>query len=510
MLLYQDEWWNHKRVSGDLECAERWDLIKDHIHPHGTLVDVGANLGYYSLRSAHEYPALHAIAVESDWSIAAKQRAIVSSWDHERVSVVVGKLSAAHAKAVRESGEQIDTLLLLSVLHWFDDPAAVMAELSRCTKQIIVEIIDELDDACGSDVRTQWSTGQQVWLETVTSGVATLLGRPERQTSQHRSWLWCIETGADLSGPRCKPERFGDVLPRDMWWDEQRRQVSRWGVFSEGQFSELQQRWSDVARTLGATDAGPLGPLSNGNIVRRVVLADHREGVLKVTAAVVGAEASTLDVWGALDCVIELLASGPNNSWLLTGFEQGVEPANPLSTDMLRQATELASALHVEAAASFRDVTTRTRDAMVDDCAALSQEGHVIPQHLLNTLLEGVRSNDEVVIHGDFRSRNTLVRQRDTRLVAFDPAGGRGPAEVDMAHWVAIASALSGVSPYLALDVVCSIDARLDRHRLNCWCAASLLGVARGELSTRFAAASIELLLSWVEVLSTLGLTSRA
>ena len=177
---------------------------------------------------------------------------------------------------------------------------------------------------------------------------------------------------------------------------------------------------------------------------------------------------------------------------------------------MLRQATELASALHVEAAAGFRDVTTRTRDAMVDDCAALSQEGHVLPQHLLDTLLEGMRSNDEVVIHGDFRSRNTLLRSRDARLVAFDPTGGRGPAEVDMAHWVAIASALSGASPYLALDVVCSIDARLDRHRLNCWCAASLLGVARAELSTRFAAASIELLLSWVEVLSTLGLTSRA
>jgi SAM-dependent methyltransferase len=506
MLVYQDEWWSHKRISGDRECAARWALIKDHVHQQGTLVDVGANLGYYSLRAVQEYPTLHAIAVEADWSIAAKQRVIVSSWDHDRVSVVVGKISAAHAKAVRESGERIDTLLLLACLHWFDDPAAVMTELSRCAKRIIVE----LDDACGSDVRTQWSEGQQVWLETVTSGVATLLGRPERQTSQHRSWLWCIETGADLSGPPCKPERFGDVLPRAMWWDEQLRQVVQWGVFSEEQFSELGQRWSNVAQTIGATDAGPLGPLSNGNVVRRVVLADHRAGVLKVPVVTRGAEASTLEAWCALDCTVELLASGPNNSWLLTGFEHGVEPTSPLSTDMLRQATELTSALHVKAAACFHDVTTRTRDAMINDRAALAQEGHVLPQHLLETLFEGMLSNDEVVVHGDFRSRNTLVRQRDTRLVAFDPTGGRGPAEVDMAHWVAIASALSGVSPYLALDVVCSIDARLDRHRLNCWCAASLLGVACGELSTRFATASIATLLEWVGTLSTSGASSRA
>lgn len=510
MLRYQDEWWKRKRVSGDRECAERWSLIKDHIHPQGTLVDVGANLGYYSLRAVQEYPELHAIAVEANWSIASKQRAIVSSWDHDSVSVVVGNLSADRAKSVRESGERIDTLLLLSVLHWFDNPAAVLAELSRCAKRIIVELVDELDDACGSGVRTQWAADQKLWLETVTCGAVTLLGRPERQTSKHRSWLWCIETGSGVSGPSCKPERFGTVLPRDMWWGEQRCQVSKWGVFSTEQFSALQQRWSHVARTLGATDAGPLGPLSNGNIVRRVVLADHREGVLKVPAAVVGDEARTLEAWGDLDCVVELLALGPNSSWLLTGFQEGVEPTSPLCANMLCQATELASALQLKAAADFRDVTSLTQKIMVDDHAALAQEGYVISQHLLDTLFEGMRSNDEVIVHGDFRSRNTLVRQHDGRLVAFDPTGGRGPAEVDMAHWVAIASALSGVNPHPALDIVCSIDPRLDRHRLNCWCASSLLGVARGELSTRFAATSIELLLAWVKTLGTSDQTSCA
>lgn len=502
MLLYQDEWWNQKRVSGDRACAERWSLIKDHIHPQGTLVDVGANLGYYSLRAVEERPALHAITVESDRSIAAKQRAIVSSWNHDRVSVVVGELTGAHARAIREAGEQIDTLLLLSVLHWFDDPATVMRELAQCASRIIVELVDELDDACGGDVRSQWSSGQQSWLEAVTAGVVTLLGRPERQTSQHRSWLWCIDTGVAQSDKACRPERFGEVLPRAMWWDEQRRQVGEWGVVPVGEFSEVQQRWLSVARALGVTDAGPLGPLSNGNVVRRVVLADHRAGVLKYPIVVPGDEAGVLAAWSALDCVVELVASGPSNSWLLTVFEQGVEPTSPLSTDTLRQATELASVLHVAAPTGLQDVTARTWATMKADREALVREGYALPQSLLDGLIDGMRSDGEVVVHGDFRSRNTLVRERDGRLIALDPAGGRGPAEVDMAHWVAVASSMSGVSPFQALDFVCSVDASLDRHRLNYWCAASLVGVARGELSSRFAAVPIELLLGWIETLS--------
>jgi len=502
MMRYQDEWWRHQRVADGRECAQRWELIKDHIHQHGTLVDIEANLGYYSLRAADDFPALHAITVESDRRSAAKQRAIVRSWDHDRVDVVVGALTAERAKAVRESGERIDTLLLLSVLHRLDDPAAVMSEMAKCARRIIVELDDdEADGASAADASSPWAHDQQLWLESVTSGAVTLLGHAVGQTQGCRSRLWRIDTTAAPSPPACTPKRFGDLMPRTMWWDEQRRQVEQWGGVSASQFNEVQQRWSDVALLLGAIDAGPLGPLTNGNVVRRVVLANHQEAVLKVPVVAPGDEAGTLAAWTDLDCVVKLLAAGPNNSWLLTGFEEGSAPTNTLSIDMLRQATQLSSALHVPAPRDFHDVTAQTCAALRADRDTLAREGHSVSQQLLDTLIAGMHAEEQVVVHGDFRSRNTLLRRRDGKLVALDPSGGQGPNEVDMAHWVAIESALSGADPYESLRFVCSVDARLDRHRLNCWCAASLLGVARGELHTRFAAVSVQQLLSWVETL---------
>lgn len=60
-MVYQDTWNNGKCImKGDRNCLKRYNLIKPIIdnkyHRPFTAIDIGANIGYFSIRLAEDFP----------------------------------------------------------------------------------------------------------------------------------------------------------------------------------------------------------------------------------------------------------------------------------------------------------------------------------------------------------------------------------------------------------------------------------------------------------------------
>lgn len=202
MLEYQDALWPGRTVAGERSSAERWDMLVPELPETGVLLDVGSNLGFYGISALRLHSGLALVSMEADPEIAIKQAQIAAANKLDRVVVLEGSLNAGLAERWAETCDSVDCCLLLSIVHWFDDPARVLAALSRMSRRLIVELPDVDDSgACGGDKRAQWGPRPEAWLASVTGRKVRLIGRPTRHTSDVNSWMFVIE-GPTAREPR--------------------------------------------------------------------------------------------------------------------------------------------------------------------------------------------------------------------------------------------------------------------------------------------------------------------
>ncbi len=207
MLTYQDEFLPGGVVRGERDCDERWALIAPHLPERGVLLDIGSNLGYYGLRSVVEGPKRSVVSIEADPAIADRQAKIVSEHATDRMLVLTGQLDSEGAQAWAESCDWFDATFLLAIIHWFDDPAAVVAALSSMSGKLIIEVPDPADEgACGQEKLQSWSDPVS-WFREVTGRDVHHIGRVARHTSTVPSHLIVVD-GPVSRTPR-RPYRGG-------------------------------------------------------------------------------------------------------------------------------------------------------------------------------------------------------------------------------------------------------------------------------------------------------------
>lgn len=193
MLRYQDAYLPDGVEPGERDCNERWQLIAPYIPDEGLLLDVGSNLGYYGLRAIKTVPRIAVISVESDADIATRQRDIAVQHGTDRLCLVEGQIDSRMTAAWAATCDWLDLTLLLGVLHWFDDPAAVLRDLSRMSSRLIIELPDGKDRACGRSKIRHWAEDPQGWAREVTGRHVASLGQVARHTSDAMSHLLLIE-----------------------------------------------------------------------------------------------------------------------------------------------------------------------------------------------------------------------------------------------------------------------------------------------------------------------------
>lgn len=194
-LSYQDALFKGRPVSrGGRGCEERWELIRPHLPQRGLLLDVGSDLGYFPIRALLENPDLGAVSLEGNRESVDMQGAIARSHELSRLCVLQGMVNSVVSDSWRRGAhDRFDLTLLFSVIHWFDDPARVVADLFAMTDRLIVEMVDPRDvGACGHE-RTAAMGDPAQWLRATTGHDPVLLGRCARHTSDVPSHVLMVQ-----------------------------------------------------------------------------------------------------------------------------------------------------------------------------------------------------------------------------------------------------------------------------------------------------------------------------
>lgn len=193
MLEYQDALHTDGVDAGERDCSKRWEVIAPLVQAADNCLDIGSNLGYFSIRTAQQPKRPFVLSLESDAAIASRQARLLREHEASNVLLIQGALDAGKATEWTDSCDWFDVTLLLAVLHWMDDPEVVLRCLSSMSGRLIVELPDPEDEgSCnGSFIRDM---GQPLtWCAKVTGRDVRSLGRVDRHTSATQSHLLAID-----------------------------------------------------------------------------------------------------------------------------------------------------------------------------------------------------------------------------------------------------------------------------------------------------------------------------
>jgi hypothetical protein len=201
---YQEALHVDRLEPGQRDSSERWALIAPYLPASGIVLDVGSNLGFFGLSAVTEHPDVAVVSIEASARIAELQRRLLAERGTTRICLVRGALDSATARTWAETCDWFQLTLLLSILHWMDDPAAVLRALSAMSASLILEIPDGNDrGACGRSNVDLWGEDPVGWVASQTSRPTALLGRIGRHTSDVPSHL--IHVGGPVTRQPKRP-----------------------------------------------------------------------------------------------------------------------------------------------------------------------------------------------------------------------------------------------------------------------------------------------------------------
>jgi SAM-dependent methyltransferase len=134
---------------GERICDERYALIEPVLKIYErpiTVLDLGANLGYFSLRIAEDYPAV-CVAIDSDPVL----RTSLMANDRPDVLGITKRLTTEDLTELLKC-EHFDVVLALNVLHHFDRPLEAFNLVKQLGEHVLVETPSLTDvNACGRE-----------------------------------------------------------------------------------------------------------------------------------------------------------------------------------------------------------------------------------------------------------------------------------------------------------------------------------------------------------------------
>jgi len=156
MEQYQDIWIKGSVTPGVRECAARYPVIKKVLEQYKrpfTVLDIGANLGYFSFRIAEDFPEATCVLIESKYGKHLTQL----GKDNESTNVIILNNTLTADKLINLSQcEHFDVILCLNIIHHLDDPTKSIAAIEKLGETVIIETPSPNDKgACGQTKLTE-------------------------------------------------------------------------------------------------------------------------------------------------------------------------------------------------------------------------------------------------------------------------------------------------------------------------------------------------------------------
>lgn len=131
-MNYQPTWHDGMVLAaGERDCADRYEPIREllaGVDGLDTVLDLGANSGYFSARIADDFLAAHVTAVDP--------RPELRQAASDRITVVQHRMDAAAVRALPRH----DVVLALSVLHHLPDWRQALGWLRACRRWLVAEV----------------------------------------------------------------------------------------------------------------------------------------------------------------------------------------------------------------------------------------------------------------------------------------------------------------------------------------------------------------------------------
>jgi len=140
MEHYQDIWVKGiVTTPGKRECASRYFAIKKVLKQYKrpfTVLDIGANLGYFSFRIAEDFPKSTCVLIENKYNKQLTQLA----QDNGSNNVIILNYTATADKLIELSEtDHFDVVLCLNIIHHLDNVKKSIAAIEKLGETIIVE-----------------------------------------------------------------------------------------------------------------------------------------------------------------------------------------------------------------------------------------------------------------------------------------------------------------------------------------------------------------------------------
>ena len=132
---------------------ERLEVIKDYIKPGQTILDVGSNVGFFTINLAKMFPDNVFVSVEKQYSYARLQAELIKLEGVKNVILINSVVTSDWLIKASQSCTYFDVTLLLSVLHHIEDAEYFLAELNKISKSFIIELPHPDESrVCGKDI----------------------------------------------------------------------------------------------------------------------------------------------------------------------------------------------------------------------------------------------------------------------------------------------------------------------------------------------------------------------
>ena len=128
-------------IKGKRSCSDRWEILKKHIKPNSTVIDIGSYHGYFGIKIAREIENTMILSIESNPTWVTEQAQIVESNNLSNIVVSKHHFSLDDLKWLDNVVEGIDYFMMFSVLEYFPvcSIEEIIKHISRISPKFIVE-----------------------------------------------------------------------------------------------------------------------------------------------------------------------------------------------------------------------------------------------------------------------------------------------------------------------------------------------------------------------------------
>lgn len=142
---------------------ERLEVIKDYIKPKQTILDIGSNVGFFTINLAKLFPENIFVSIEKQYPYARLQQELIKLEGVNNIILIHSEVSTEWLYSAAQACTYFDVTLLLSVLHHIQDAEDFLTNLNQVSKSLIMELPHPDESrVCGKDVLKQQLTLEKI------------------------------------------------------------------------------------------------------------------------------------------------------------------------------------------------------------------------------------------------------------------------------------------------------------------------------------------------------------